>query len=341
MPRSLALHAALAPAIAIAACSASEPTAATTAWTAGTAAPRQVQQAGVAARGLDVVVAGGYDVGPGGALEITARVDVYDATTDDWEPPGTLPDAPVHWTDIDLGALGDIVYIAGGLEGAQHIAHGEVYAFDLLLPMWHGLAAIPAGQERGAAGVISTPGRIYLLGGMSSTAPLASCLAYDIATGTWIGASELPDLPAPRAHPAAMRRSDGSLIVAGGFAGPDATDPRADVWRLPPEGAPDRRWTPVAPMLEPRGGCAYGVVAGQLVCAGGVGPAGPTATVEVYDPFEASATPWTMGEPMPVARAVAPAAAVGARLIVPGGAPTPAVAPTDTVYVYAPLDTTR
>ncbi|HEX3761994.1 MAG TPA: kelch repeat-containing protein, partial [Kofleriaceae bacterium] len=226
-------------------------------------------------------------------------------------------------------------------EGTQHVAHGELYALDLLTPTWSGLAAMPAGRERGAAGVIATPGRIYLLGGESSTAAVASCLAFDVATGTWIGAPELPDLPAPRSHPAAMRRSDGSLIVAGGFAGPDASDPRADVWLLPPEGAPDRQWRTVASMPDPRGGCAYGAVNGRLVCAGGVGPAGPTASVEVYDPFEADNPPWTMGEPMPVARAVAQGAAVGARLIVPGGAPTPAVAPTDTVYVYAPLDTTR
>ncbi|HEX3761740.1 MAG TPA: hypothetical protein VHW23_23740, partial [Kofleriaceae bacterium] len=113
MARLLASLVALAPAVACS--SARIPDAATTAWTAGTTAPRHVQQAGVAARGLDVVVAGGYDVGPAGALEITARVDVYNAANDTWQLPGTVPDAPVHWTDINLAALGDIVYLAGGL----------------------------------------------------------------------------------------------------------------------------------------------------------------------------------------------------------------------------------
>jgi hypothetical protein len=334
--RWLAPLAALAPAV-LGACRAQAlPDAATTPWTIGMAMPRSAQQPGVTANGLDVIVAGGYDLTPAGALEITARVDVLDTTSGRWLAPGTIPDAPVHWTDVDLAALGDTIYLAGGLEGAQHIAHGETYAFDPLQQAWKMLAAMPAGLERGAAGVVAAPGRIYLLGGASSTGPVATCLAYDIPTGTWVVE---PELPAARSHPAAMRRSDGSLIVAGGFAGPDASDPRADVWRLPPEGAVPRAWTPVAAMPEPRGGCAYGAVLGHLVCAGGVGPGGPTADVEVYDPFETAQPPWTIDLPMPEPRALVPGAAVGGRLFVPGGSPGLAIAPTRTLYIYAPLDT--
>jgi hypothetical protein len=336
VPRWLVPLAALA--TVLAACRAQAlPDAATTPWAIGMAMPRAAQQPGVTARGLDVIVAGGYDLSPAGALEITARVDVLDTASGAWLPPGTVPDAPVHWTDINLAALGDMIYLAGGLEGTQPIAHGETYAFDPLQQAWTMLAAMPAGMERGAAGVVATPGRIYLLGGASSTGPVATCLAYDVPTGTWVVE---PALPAGRSHPAAMRRSDGSLIVAGGFAGPDASDPRDDVWRLPPEGAVPRAWTPVAAMPEPRGGCAYGVVLGHLVCAGGVGPDGPTPDVEVYDPFQTTDRPWTKDLPMPEPRALVPGAAVGSRLFVPGGSPTLAIAPTRTLFLYAPLDTT-
>lgn len=313
------------------------PDAATTPWTLGMAMPRHAQQPGVTARGLDVIVAGGYDLTPAGALEITARVDVYDTTNDRWQPPGTIPDAPVAWTDINLAVLGDTIYLAGGLEGTQHIANGATYAFDPLRQMWQKLETMPPGMERGGAGVVAAPGRIYLLGGETSTGPVATCLAYDLPTGTWVVE---PALPTPRSHPAAMRRSDGSLIVAGGFAGPDATAPLDDVWRLPPEGANPRQWTQVASMPEPRGGCAYGVVLGHLVCAGGVGPAGPTQTALIYDPFQTTPQPWTIDpSPMPEPRAVVPGAAVGGRLYVPGGSPTLAIAPTDTLYIYTPLST--
>jgi hypothetical protein len=328
--------AALAPAV-LGACRAPAlPDAATTPWTTRAPLPRAAQQPGVTARGLDLIVAGGYDLTPAGALEITARVDVYDTTSDRWLPAGTIPDAPVHWTDINLAALGATIYLAGGLEGALHTANGATYGFDPVREAWQALDAMPPGLERGAAGVVATPGRIYLLGGESSTGPVGTCLAYDVATGTWIVE---PNLPSPRAHPAAMRRSDGSLIVAGGFAGPDHTTPIDEVWRLPPEGAVPRAWIPVAAMPEPRGGCAYGVVLGHLVCAGGVGPAGPSQTTLVYDPFESAEPPWTVDAAMPEPRGLVPGAATGGRLYVPGGSPTLAVAPTRTLFVYAPLTT--
>jgi hypothetical protein len=88
---------------------------------------------------------------------------------------------------------------------------------------------------------------------------------------------------------------------------------------------------------ELRGGCAYGVVLGQLVCAGGEGGPGAHREVESYDPF---LDVWQRDlEPMPVARTGTPGAAIGGRLFVPGGAATPAGDPSDTLYVYTPLAT--
>jgi hypothetical protein len=87
---------------------------------------------------------------------------------------------------------------------------------------------------------------------------------------------------------------------------------------------------------ELRGGCAYGVVLGQLVCAGGEGGVAARRVVESYDPFNDA---WTVREPMPVERAGAQGAAIGGRLFVPGGAGTLTFDPTDTLYVYTPLDT--
>jgi hypothetical protein len=297
--------------------------------------PRKALEPGVAAFGLDVVVAGGFDTGASEGLDITARVDAFDTTTGTWD---RLPDAPVHWTDINLAAVGATLYLLGGLEGTQRTAHGEAYALDPVSHTWQPIAAMDPADARGAAGVVAGPGHIYLLGGASSTGPLASCLDYDIATGLW---SRLPDLPEPRSHPAAMRRSDGTLIVAGGFASLDSSEPRGQVWALPPPGAVPRDWQLVPAMHPPgapeaRGGCAYGVVLGQLVCAGG--EAGPSAldAVESYDPYNAT---WMIGEPMPVARAGVQGAAIGARLYVPGGSASLSLEPIDTLYVYAPLDT--
>jgi hypothetical protein len=302
------------------------------AWSVGPAMPRRALDPGVAALGLQVVVAGGFATGPSEGREITARVDAFDTTDAMWR---ALPDAPVRWTHINLATVGATLYITGGLEGAQRTAHGEAFALDAVTRTWRPIAAMDPGDARGASGVVTAQGRIYLLGGASSAGALASSLEYDIAQDRW---TRLPDLPAPRAQPTAMRMPDGTLIVAGGVESLDATQPRSEVWALPPPGSASRTWQPRSPMpvdQAARGGCAYGVVLGELVCAGGVGGPCARSTVESYAPYT---DVWTAREPMPVERAGTQGAVVGGRLFVPGGAGTLALEPTDTLYIYTPLD---
>jgi hypothetical protein len=90
-------------------------------------------------------------------------------------------------------------------------------------------------------------------------------------------------------------------------------------------------WDAKAAMPMPRGGCAYGVVQGQLICAGG--EAGPSAykSVESYDPL---ADMWTELEPMPDPRAGTQGAAIGDKLFVPGGARELMFEPLATLLVY-------
>jgi N-acetylneuraminic acid mutarotase len=299
--------------------------------------PRRALEAGVAALGTRLVVAGGYDASAAG-LDISVRVDAFDTAIGAW---AALPDAPVRRTGPSLAAVGATLYLAGGFEGglagAPLIARGDAFALDAITARWQPIATIDPSDERGAAGVVGAQGRLYLLGGASSTGPLASCLEYDVAQDRW---SHLPDLPAPRAHPAAMRLVDGTLIVAGGFESLDASQPRGDVWALPPAGGGTRAWQPRAAMHPPgdrdaRGGCAYGVVLGELVCAGGEGGQLARTAVESFAPY---ADTWTVREAMPVARAGVQGAAIGGQLYVPGGAAALTLDPTDTLYIYTPLD---
>jgi len=85
-----------------------------------------------------------------------------------------------------------------------------------------------------------------------------------------------------------------------------------------------------------RGGCAYGVVLGELVCAGGESGVAARNVVQSYNPY---LDQWTTREAMPVDRAGTQGVAVGGRLFVPGGAQRLAFEPTDTLYIYTPLDT--
>jgi hypothetical protein len=314
----VALVACLAPACSPAASHSDAPV---SAWSLGPAMPRRALDAGVALFGLRVVVAGGFD-----GVEITPRVDVFDIAGGGWR---SLPDAPVRWTSPNVAAVGTTLFLLGGLEGADRVARGDGFALDPASTGWRPVTPMPV--ARGGSGVVTAPGRVYLLGGVSSTGALASCLAYDTIGGSW---NPLPDLPAPRARPAAMRRSDGTLIVAGGFESADASQPRGEVWALLP-GASGWQLRK-APERVARGGCAYGVVLGQLLCVGGEGGPAASTLVESYDSY---ADAWIEGEAVPVERVGAQGAALGARFFVPGGAGPPGTEPTDTLYIYAPLDT--
>lgn len=279
--------------------------------------------------GQRLIVVGGFDQNVSEGLRITNDVIVLDPNNNTWS--GLHP-APIAWTHVNLAAASTTLYVLGGQETQQFLAKGETYALDTLsdTQQWRQLRAMPAGEERGAAGIIVAPPHIYLIGGASSTGALATCLDYNLTLDTW---SMLPSLPAPRSHPATMRMADGTLISAGGLATLDAFSATTEVWALP-VGASE--WQPRAPMPTRRGGCAYGVIRGELVCAGGEADQAALSTVESYD---ALLDKWSAREAMPAATAGTQGAVIANRLFVPGGSRTLSFQPETSLYVFSPLDT--
>ncbi len=316
--------------IALAACSSPGPhvDAPSSPWTQGPDLPDEVPrlEPGVTMLGDRLVVLGGFDTDLQAGLDITKRVDVYDTLNNIWTTP--LPDAPVAWTHVQLAGIGTKLYLLGGLAGQTYTAMPDCYVLDTLdaTPTWTPIAPIPAGLERGSAAVVVAPPRIYLLGGAGTSGALATNIFYDIEMNTW--SQLMPDLPAPRSHPAGMRTVDGRLIVAGGLATLDASMPAKDVWSLVPTGT---QWDAKTPMPTARGGCAYGVVQGQLICAGGEAGQAAQSVVDGYDPLGDA---WMSLAEMPHSRAGTQGAAFGDRLFVPGGASELVFEPTATLYIY-------
>ena len=298
-------------------------------WSTGPMLPLPRLEPGVTALGQSLVVLGGFSDTLMNGLPITDQVDVLDTTSNMWMQ---LPAAPVKWTHIQLAAIGSTLYLLGGLAGQQYVAHGEAFALDTLAsPLaWRQLATMPSGYERGSAAVVLAPPRVYLFGGASTTGALATNLYYDTIADRW--GTDVPDLPAGRSHPAGMRRVDGAFVVTGGLTTLDASSQAADTYLLMPS---DTQWQTKMPMPDARGGCAYGVLQGQLVCAGGEGGTSAFTYTESYDPLDDI---WTKCAFMPSPRAGTQGAAIGQRLYVPGGAMELQFVPTDTLFVFSPLD---
>lgn len=300
-------------------------------WTEGPELPGPRLEPGVAALGQRLVVVGGFDQNVAQGLRITRDVTMFDPVMRSWS---ALHPAPVAWTHANVAGSSATIYMLGGHETQQFTAKGEAYALDVdtSTPQWRQLRSMPVGQERGAAGIISAPSHIYLIGGASTTAALATCLDYNFSSDTW---SVLPALPLPRSHPAVMRMSDGTLIAAGGLATLDASSAAAEVWALPP-GAEE--WQPRTSMPSPRGGCAYGTVLGQLVCAGGERGLAALPTTDSYDPV---GDKWTSLPEMPEARAGTRGAVIANRLYIPGGSASLRFEPATQLYVFSLLDVTE
>ncbi len=299
----------------------------------------------VTANGTRLVIAGGFETSFAEGLVITDEVLVLDTLRQDTITAGwsTLPSLPVRWHHGALAAVGGTLYLLGGFEGPGGIVRGESFMLPLGANEWIELAPMPAGFERAAAGVAVASGTIYLLGGASASGPVATVLEFDLIDRTWsrltrtIDGSEVPvDLPTARSHVAGMLADDGSLIVAGGLDA--ANRALGDVYRLPLGSA---TWELRAPMTS-RGGCAYDVVFGSLVCAGGELASTTSDVVERYDPLTPPGSPsdvWETLPPIPEPRGGTQGAVIGTRLYLPGGSATRLLEPTDSVFVLNLLDT--
>lgn len=177
-------------------------------------------------------------------------------------------------------------------------------------------SAAPSAQTWEAAPAMASPrtgaawavfgGRLSVFGGrLAGGTQLRSAEVFDPATG-W---TPLPQMDHVRLDGRAVVL-DGAIYVMGGREGTEPSD-EVEVFR------PDlNRWASAPHMDESRVGHAVGVVGGDIYVVGGAGRAGNLRTAERYRAGRWEAyPPWGL----PVPRALAGSATLGASLVIAGG----------------------
>jgi N-acetylneuraminic acid mutarotase len=160
-------------------------------------------------------------------------------------------------------------------------------------PGWQRQPALPDARGEVASTVVDRGDgeRLVVAGGLEGLTAGTSRAVHELdpAAGTW---RRLPDLPAPRHHPAAAA-VDGDVYVSGGA--PSVTDwtPQRTVWVLR-QHAED--WEVVAELPEGRDSHRMRALDGRLHVVGGHGP---TADTLIYDPEDDR---WARAAPLPSPR---------------------------------------
>jgi len=190
--------------------------------------------------------------------------------------------------------------------------------------VWSTIAPMITARNVPAAAA-GADGRIYAIGGNTSSGYTAAVEAYSPTTMVW---SAVDPLPTALAGPAAATGPDGRIYVIGGTADSgftntvEAYDPSTNTWSVV-AAMHDARTMPAA---------ATGVD-GRVYAIGGSNANGLLNTVEAYDP---QANSWTVVAPMPTARVgLAAAAGPEGRIYAIGGTDSSGMV-LNTVEAYDP-----
>lgn len=219
-----------------------------------------------------------------------------------------------------LAALGAVVLLVGACGPARRgrVANGGSPSPGVTSPgsmfvpvpnrsalRWRPLAPAPTARQEVAAAVVG--GKIHVAGGLLDDGRATDVVeVYDPATDLW---SAAPRLPVPLHHAMAVGWRD-RLVVLGGFTGSLGGPASSKVFLL--EGG---RWTELPELQNPRGAGAAAVVGSLVVVAGGLGPAGHVAPVEVFSGMGG----WRERAPIPSLRDHLAGATDGRLLFAAGG----------------------
>lgn len=286
-------------------------------WVRLAPGPLARQEMAVAALGNSIFVIGGLTA----ASQPASDVQVYDAASDFWMLTTPVP-TPVH----HAGAVwvSGKLYLFGGFTGASFAASDQTFIFDPQSRSW---TAGPSMLEpKGAFAIASVDRRVYLIGGVRGNIQLASVDEFDTSTSTW---RALPNMPTPRNHVVAGNVGGGILVVGGRdnatsrLTATEFFDLATQVWRV------------LSAMPTGRSGSAAAVFGSRFYVFGGeVNPNSPLGVFAITEYFDMADGQWHAALPMVTPKHGTGAVVVGNRIILPQGATSAGIGPTNSCEAY-------
>lgn len=218
------------------------------------------------------------------------------------------PSTTAGRTEVAAAAIGPLIFTVGGFtDGA--LATSMVEVFHAAEERWASTTPYPIPIHHATA--VAHGGLLYVLGGFTTSAFVATDLAfrYDPGSGLW---TPLPQLPAARgAHAAAL--VDGNIYVVGGVGTDGSLLEAVHALHLETE-----TWTTVAPLPTPRDHLAASALGPKLYAAGGRNLS-PGANLDVMEVFDPGRNSWSTLRSMPTPRGGIGAASWEGSIVVAGG----------------------
>jgi hypothetical protein len=231
-------------------------------WTAARSLPEPLHHINAAIAGGRIWITGALR---GGDFAATGAVLAYDPAADTWTARTPMREGTERGSAF-TAAIGDFVYVAGGLRGGSV---SDFARYDTLSGAWEDLPPLPAALDHGGAAAYG--GIFYAFGGRSG-AHTSRVSAFDPEAKRW---STRARMPTSRAG-FALAVQEGRAILFGGegnaaspigmFDEVEAYDFVTDTWSILP------------PMSTPRHGMGAAFASGMILVPGGGTKQGLAAT---------------------------------------------------------------
>jgi N-acetylneuraminic acid mutarotase len=200
-------------------------------WTEKTSMPAGTERAAgcVAVDAGFMYVVGGAD----GGMSVD-DVSRYDAAADEWE---VLPNLPERREHCVAGAIGGIIYVAGGRADGISGIQPKTWALDAVAKTWTEKAALPV--PRGGLAGATLGNELFVFGGEGNTQATSGVFAdidaYDPVSNSW---KALEPMLIPRHGFGAATLGDAIYLMGGATRqGGGASDDNSVFYFAPAAGA--------------------------------------------------------------------------------------------------------